>query len=111
MAGVDAIRNSSVAHGGTDLAGGVDLVRSATRGKGKYDRLIVITDEQVDSHWQGAPDWKGVAENIYVINVASAKNGVGYGDGVVHVDGFSENVLRYIAAYEGLGVDEVDAEE
>ncbi len=34
-----------------------------------------------------------------MINVASNRNGVGYGKWV-HFDGFSEHVLRYIAAYE-----------
>jgi len=45
-----------------------------------YDRLVVITDEQ--SH-DSVPAPKGVG---YVINVASAQNGVGYG-AWTHVDG------------------------
>jgi hypothetical protein len=31
-----------------------------------------------------------------MINVASAKNGVGYGSDWNHIDGFSEGVLRWI---------------
>jgi hypothetical protein len=54
-----------------------------------YDRLIVITDEQ--SH-DRVP---GPKRNGYVINVASAKNGVGYGPWT-HIDGWSERVLDYI---------------
>ena len=59
----------------------------------KYDRLIVITDEQSADR---VPDPLGRG---YVINVASAKNGVGYGKWV-HVDGFSEAVIRYISEIE-----------
>jgi len=58
-----------------------------------YDRLIVLTDEQ--SH-DAVPNPKGKG---YVINVASYKNGVGYG-AWTHIDGWSEAVLDYISAYE-----------
>ena len=40
-----------------------------------------------------------VCENAYVINVAPEKNGVGYGPWV-HIDGMSEQVLRWIVEYE-----------
>jgi hypothetical protein len=42
------------------------------------------------------PDPAGVG---YVINVASNQNGVGYGKWH-HLDGWSESVIRYIAASE-----------
>jgi 60 kDa SS-A/Ro ribonucleoprotein len=59
----------------------------------KGTRLIVITDEQ--SHdTVPAPKGKG-----YMINVASAKNGVGSGDWT-RVDGFSEAVIDWIIAQE-----------
>lgn len=58
-----------------------------------YDRLIVITDEQ--SH-DRVPDPKGKG---YMINVASAKNGVGYGPWL-HIDGFSQSVVKYIQEME-----------
>jgi len=35
----------------------------------------------------------------YMINVASAQRGVGYGRWV-HIDGFSEAVLRFVNEYE-----------
>ena len=58
-----------------------------------YDRLLVITDEQ--SHDKvAAPRGRG-----YVINVASYKNGVGYGPWT-HIDGWSEAVVDYIRALE-----------
>jgi len=57
------------------------------------ERLIVITDEQTADPIPN-PIGKG-----YLINVASAKNGVGYGPWT-HIDGFSENVVRYISELE-----------
>jgi hypothetical protein len=59
----------------------------------KPDRLIVITDEQSAD---AVPDPQGKG---YMINVASYKNGVGYGPWL-HVDGFSEAILSYIQTYE-----------
>lgn len=61
-----------------------------------YDRLIVLTDEQ--SH-DAVPNPKGKG---YVINVASYKNGVGYGAMWTHIDGWSEAVIDYIFEYEKL---------
>lgn len=57
------------------------------------DRLIVITDEQ--SH-DTVPGPKGRG---YMINVASYRNGVGYGEWV-HIDGFSGATLDYVHEYE-----------
>ena len=82
----DAITNSQ-GHGGTYLGGALSSLPSA------YDRMIVITDEQ--SH-DRVPDPKGLG---YMINVASAANGVGYGPWL-HIDGWSESVIDYIRAVE-----------
>lgn len=60
---------------------------------GDYDRIIVITDEQ--SHDE---PYRPIAPG-YVINVASNANGIGYG-AWTHIDGWSEQVVRYIAAME-----------
>lgn len=90
MAGVDAIVNSQP-HGGTYLGQAVAAIN-----KLPHDRLIVITDEQ--SH-DAVPH---AAKRGYMINVASAKNGVGYGPWV-HIDGFSEGVFRFIREVEGEG--------
>lgn len=58
-----------------------------------YDRLIILTDEQ--SHQSiSNPNGKG-----YVVNVASYKNGIGYG-AWTHIDGWSEAILDYISASE-----------
>lgn len=58
------------------------------------DRLIVITDEQSANT---VPDPKGKG---YMINIASDKNGVGYGPWT-HIDGWSEAVVHYVREYEG----------
>lgn len=88
IAGVDNI----VRHlgGGTLLGAAVEHVNRLK----KVDRLIVITDEQ--SH-DRVPD--PIAPRAYMINVASAKRGVGYGRWT-HIDGFSESVLRFIQEFE-----------
>jgi 60 kDa SS-A/Ro ribonucleoprotein len=80
--------DKSQPHGGTWLGKAVEYVNSM-----EYDRLIVITDEQ--SH-DRVPDPKGRA---YMINVASNRNGVGYGKWF-HLDGFSEAIIDYIIEYE-----------
>ena len=88
MAGVDAILRQ--VGGSTNVGGAVAHANTQP-----HDRLIVITDEQ--SH-TSVPAPK--AKRAYMINVASHKNGVGYGNGWTHLDGFSEAVLRYIAEIE-----------
>jgi len=91
MALRDALDKSQV-HSGTYLGGALKQVEGEVR-EG-YDRLVVITDEQ--SHDSvPAPHGKG-----YVINVASARNGVGYGPWI-HIDGWSEAVVDYLAELEG----------
>lgn len=85
MAGIDAVIRSQP-HSGTYLGAAIDLINRQV----PHDRLIVITDEQ--SHDRVTDP---IARKAYMINVASAKNGIGYGKWV-HVDGFSESVIRYI---------------
>jgi TROVE domain len=84
----DAI-DVSQQHGSTYLGKAVEKLNQNE----KYDRLIVITDEQAHDTVPG-PKGKG-----YVINVASYKNGVGYGKWM-HIDGWSESVIEYIRALE-----------
>jgi hypothetical protein len=84
----DAIWNSQ-SNSGTYLGRAVAAIDRKT----KYDRLIVITDEQ--SHdTVYAPKGKG-----YMLNVASCTNGVGFGKWT-RINGWSDNVLRYIAELE-----------
>lgn len=89
MAGIDAIIKSQY-HQSTEMAEAVRFINEAV----PHDRLIVITDEQTSGQ---VPD--PVCEHAYVINVASAKNGVGYGRWT-HIDGFSEAVLSFIREIE-----------
>jgi len=82
----DAIAHSQP-HGGTYLGRALEELRDS------YDRLIVITDEQ--SHDRVPTPWgRG-----YVVNVASFRNGVGYG-AWTHIDGWSEAVIEYIRSNE-----------
>lgn len=76
-------------YNGTYLGGAIRAINE----KFNYDRMVVITDEQ--SH-DSVPDPKGRG---YMINVASYKNGVGYG-AWTHIDGWSEAVIDYIRQYE-----------
>jgi len=93
MALRDAMEQSQP-HGGTFLGAALKKVEADCRSG--YDRLVVITDEQ--SHDRvAAPAGRG-----YAINVASARNGVGYGEWT-HIDGWSEAVVDYIAALEAGG--------
>lgn len=85
----DAVVNSQP-HSGTQMGGAVQLINH----KLNYDRLIVITDEQSAS---GVPDPK--SNNSWVINIASARNGVGYGKWK-HLDGWSEACVDYIQEFE-----------
>jgi Mg-chelatase subunit ChlD len=84
----DAI-DKSQRHNSTQLGNAVAELNQ----RGGYDRLIVITDEQAHDTVP-APRGKG-----YVINVASYKNGVGYGKWT-HIDGWSESVVEYIRTLE-----------
>jgi Mg-chelatase subunit ChlD len=91
MALRDAIVGS-MPHGST-MTG--DALALASRGFPRAERVILITDEQ--SHQVISKPW-GTARG-YVVNVASAKNGIGYGSWV-HIDGWSEAVVDYIRESE-----------
>src|ERR1700733_6269022 len=84
----DAI-DASQRHNSTRLGQAVDELNR----RHSCDRLIVITDEQAHDKVP-APKGKG-----YVINVASYKNGVGYGKWT-HIDGWSDSVVEYIRTPE-----------
>jgi len=88
----DAI-DTSQRHNGTYLGKSVEQLNQNER----YDRLIVITDEQAHDTVPN-PQGKG-----YVINVASYKNGVGYAEWT-HIDGWSESVVEYVRTLESSGL-------
>jgi 60 kDa SS-A/Ro ribonucleoprotein len=87
MALRDAI-HTATRMGGTQLGAAVTKVNALM-----HDRLIVITDEQSADR---VPQPKGLG---YMINVASNRNGVGYGKWL-HVDGWSDAVVRFITEHE-----------
>ena len=98
MAGVDAVIRSQ-SHGGTELGKAVQRMNAIP-----HDRLIVVTDEQSADR---VPQPR--AAKAYMVNVASARNGVGYGRWT-HIDGFSEAVLRFMHEHEALTATEVGAQ-
>ena len=92
MALVDAVVGSQ-AHGCTYLGGALSEIKEQTKDTQEFVRTIVITDEQ--SHdTVPSPMGKG-----YIINVASNKNGIGYGTWT-KIDGMSEAVIQYIVEME-----------
>lgn len=82
----DAVLSSQPPNG-TLLGAAVKAVDQKDR------RLIVFTDEQSQD---SVPSPAGLG---YMINVASYKNGVGYGPWL-RIDGFSEAIIRWIVAQE-----------
>lgn len=90
MALRDAIVHSQP-HGSTLLGKAVAAVPAFAP---DLERLVVVTDEQ-SADAVGAPP----ARRGYMLNVASARNGVGFGPWI-RVDGFSEAVVKWIAAHE-----------
>jgi hypothetical protein len=89
----DAITGSQK-HSGTYLKRALTELHEKREWRG-LDRLIVITDEQ--SHDGILTAW---TPRAYVVNVAPYKHGVSYGSGWMHVDGWSERIVDYIAATE-----------
>lgn len=85
----DAIVKSQ-SHGGTNLGHSLNQI---DYGKGA-DRLIVVTDEQSHDRVSAPKTKRG-----YMLNVATERNGVGYGKWN-HIDGWSESIVRYITELE-----------
>jgi hypothetical protein len=81
-----------------ELGGGTEMwgaIRAAGK-KRHNDIMVVITDEQtMDSgNFHNAN-----TDLLVIVNVASNENGVGYGKGVLHIDGWSDNVITYLREY------------
>jgi 60 kDa SS-A/Ro ribonucleoprotein len=93
----DAI-DASQPRGGTQLGKAIESLNRTE----SYDRLIVISDEQAHDSVPGPGQWsdgRPRPSKGYLINVASCKNGVGYGKWT-HIDGWSESVVEYIRTLE-----------
>jgi 60 kDa SS-A/Ro ribonucleoprotein len=86
----DAIVHSQP-HGSTQLGRALNELRE------RCDRLVVITDEQAHDSVPAPKYGRG-----YMVNVASYRNGVGYG-AWTHIDGWSEAIIEYIRSVESVG--------
>jgi hypothetical protein len=96
----DRFNGSRVGWGGTDTGTAVKLANA--RG---YDRIIVITDEQSrTSIPEPLPETKA-----YFVNVRNDQHGIGYGPWL-HIDGWSEAVVQYIAQAEGIQFEDEEKE-
>lgn len=85
--------------------GGIFLVQCLSYIEGQnykdYDRVIVITDEQdCDLPSKDPALAPRLGKYNYVINVGNKQNGISYRNKWIHIDGWSEKVLDYIALYE-----------
>ena len=98
MALKDAI-NQSQGHGGTYLYHALETLHQKAPNWLNLDRMIVITDEQAHDGIYSA--W---IKKSYVINVAPYKNGLSYGNGWRHIDGWSERIFDYINLVEQMNV-------
>ena len=91
MALRDAI-NSSQIYSGTYLGMCLNHVLNS---KSKYDRLIVITDEQATDDIPRMPKGKN-----YILNIAGYQNGIGEKNNFLTITGFSEASIDYIREVE-----------
>ena len=82
--------------GGIFLTQCMEQVKSEQR---SADRVIVLTDEQDCDRKLNPESADAFGVRNYLINVASAKNGIGYRKWL-HIDGWSDKVLDYIAQHE-----------
>jgi len=76
---------------------------------GDVDRVVVVTDEQDCSGRLDPPSKAPLlgSRGNYIVNVGSYKNGIGR-EKWTKIDGFSTNVLKFIAAEEGLAFTQED---
>jgi len=100
MALVDAIKQMQLTLGG----GGIFLnpvMRWIKEREESADRIVVITDEQdcAINPKESPLNADAFGKENYLINVQVDEHGIGYGKWA-HIDGFSENVIRYIQQSE-----------
>ncbi len=89
--------------------GGIFLVQCLEYIKAKQksaDRIIVLTDEQDCDQKLNPETADAFGARNYLINVASARNGIGYRKWL-HIDGWSDKVLDYIVKSEAAQWNEV----
>jgi hypothetical protein len=89
----DAIKNATQ-HGGTNTEHAIKMAN-----RYGYDRIIHVTDEQANMGAVARSFSPLDGTKAYTINVASYKNGIGYGPWT-HIDGWSEAIIDYIRTAE-----------
>lgn len=99
----DAIVKSQ-SHWGTELFKSVTNVCKALKQGEKLDRMVIITDEQAfdNGRTEAYEITKKLGIPVYVLNVSTNRNGIGYRENWVNISGFSDKVFDYIIAREGL---------
>lgn len=105
----DAIRDAKAKLGG----GGIFLVQAMNDVHGEEktaDRIIVFTDEQDCDLKLNPAAANAFGTHNYLVNVASAQNGIGYGKWT-HIDGWSEAIINYMLAAEGCAADEGELQD
>jgi hypothetical protein len=82
-----------------ELVGGGTEMWASIRNAAQERRnrvMVVITDEQTrDSGKYGDAN----SDLLVIINVASYENGVAYGEGVVHINGWSDSVVSWLREF------------
>jgi hypothetical protein len=80
-----------------DLGGGTNMWKAIREAGTRHnDLMIVITDEQTTDTGRYTD---ANADLLVIVNVAAYKNGVGYEKSVLHISGWSDNVITYIRNY------------
>ncbi len=97
ITGVDL--RKKIGGGGIFLAQCMEQVKEEQQAA---DRIIVLTDEQDCDLKLNPESADAFGARNYLINVASARNGIGYRKWL-HIDGWSDKVLDYIVEYEASG--------
>ena len=72
-------------------------------------RIVVLTDEVDCDNKLNPKDAPAFGKNNYLVNVSVEQRGIAY-EKFVHVNGWSQSFMTFIAAYEGLAV-ESDGED
>jgi hypothetical protein len=101
LALAEAIKGSQ-AHGGTYLAQALNVLATAL-GREPLSRLLIVTDEQAHD---GGLLHASAFGRVTIANVASYQNGVRHSGPVDRIDGWSANLLRYVAEREGIAASE-----
>jgi hypothetical protein len=76
-------------HGRTYLA---QAVETFLRCHPIIDRLVILTDEQAQDHFTSPPNLP-----VYVVNLASTERGMNMQQKVTRINGWSGNVIRWLA--------------